>query len=35
MKHKPRFNKLALGVLALAGSMTLASPVVLAEDYVD
>ncbi len=32
MQQKPRFNKLAIGALALAGAVSLASPLVMAED---
>ena len=32
MKQKPRFSKLAVGAIALAGAVTLASPLVVAED---
>ena len=32
MKQKPRFSKLAVGAIALAGAVTLASPLVMAED---
>ena len=32
MQQKPRFNKLAIGAFALAGAVSLASPLVMAED---